>query len=187
MTTGRVYVRFGKDYNAYQTFENFDTLIQAVAFSVKYANGKTLVLNDAGNMVACLNATKKYIATEATRLINRIKRVNQGDHMALHVSKRQINRLIRVGNHTGNNLSCYSLIVLHIIFVSIDEERRASLRKDMKDLEQLIYILANEFLRYNNHSDLAQYIVDCHPPVDREITGQGNCHVGDFPDIHRRF
>ena len=184
---GRVYVRFGKDYNNYSIFNNFNSLLEAVAFSVKYGNGMPLVKTDSGKTVACLSHTKKYIAAEATRLINQISRVYVGDHMALHTSKRQINRLIRVCEHRGNNLSCYSLIVLHIIYINIIQTERNSLRADIKGLENLIFNLANEFIRHNGHDDLARYIVDCYLPIDKEIDGKGPCCLGDFPDIHRWF
>ena len=187
MCLGRVYIRFGKDYKGYTRFSNFDELLEAVAFSVQYGNGRNLVKSIAGKKVACLSHTKKYIAEEATRLISRFGRNNQGDHMALYASKNQINRLIRVCEHDSNLLSCYSFVVLHIIYISINQEERNKLQVDFNKLDNLIYHLANAYLRDNGHDDLAQFVVDCHPPIEVEIHGGAICRPADFPDVHRWY
>lgn len=186
MGTGRIYVNFGKDYNNYSDFNNFEDLVNVVALSVRYANGKPLVMAVGEKQVIYASRTKKYIAQEATRFISRIGRIYNGDHMALHVSKRQINRLIRVCEHKGNHLSCYSFIVLHIIYTSIKSTEVDKVCVDLNALSNLIYSLANEYLLHN-HNDLVQYIVDCHRLMEHEIKGKQIYESSDFPQIHRWF
>lgn len=189
MSLGRVYVKFGKDYEGYSVFNEFDSLLEAVAFSVKYGNGKALVKTVADKTIPCLSNTKKYIAAEATRLIKRIKiyRNPSGDHMALYTSKRQINRLARVCKCTGNDLSCYSLLVLHIIYISINQTNRDNFRIVFNDLEDLIYKIADNYMQHHGCDDLAQYIVNCHPRIRQEIQGGVICSPNHLPDIHRWF
>lgn len=190
MSLGCVYVKFGEDYKKYSFFfDKFDSLLEAVAFSVKYGNGKPLVKDVRGAKIPCLSSTKKYIAAEATRLI---KQINieygfDGDHMALYSSKRQINRLVRICKCTGRSLSCYSLILLHVIYVNIDQTNRDRLLIAFRQLEELIFNLANKYMEHHDGNNLVQYIVDCHAPICSELNNEVICHPDHFPDIHRWF
>lgn len=188
MNLGLVYVRFGKDYRNYCSFNNFDSLLKAVAFSVKNVNGTPLVKTTNQGEIACLSRTKKYIADEATRLILNINRVYtiDGDHMALYSSKRQINRLIRVCKKEGHCLSCYSFIIFHIIYININQTQRNNYQIDLDSLDKLINNLANNYYR-DHKSDLAKYIIDCHKPIRKEMDKKSSLGLDDFPSIHRWF
>lgn len=187
MTTGRVYLYFGEDYRNYNTFWDFNALIKAVAYSNRYANGKWLVKTDGDREQLCERNTKLYIANEATNLIRRITPIYDNHHMALHASKRQINELIKVCEHKGNRLSCYSLVMLHIIYISINNAERDRYKIKMNELNLLIHQVANEVLRHNRNNIMAQYLVACHPLIDREANEDIIPNVADFPATHRWF
>lgn len=138
MTTGRIYINLGKDYCDYRRYLDFDTLIKAVACSKRYANGKLLVKKSGGNQIICAKYTKAYIASEATKLIQNISIIYGNYHMGLHVSKRQINKLAKVCEHKGNSLSCYSLVVLHIIYISINSSEREEYQNSLKDRKSVV-------------------------------------------------
>lgn len=188
MSLGRIYVRFGKDYDSmYDRFDNFDCLLEAVARSVRSANGKPLIKHVYGKEIVCLAQTKKFIAKEATNIIKQINRVYTGDHMALYASKTQINRLIGVCQHEKHSLSCYAFIVLHVIYININKVELDDFHGDFDTLRRLIYTLGNEFIRHHEHDDLAHYIVNCYLPVQQEMTDGVICQATNFPDIHRWF
>lgn len=188
MSTGRIYIRLGKDYCDYPYFNNLETLIEAVALSVKFWGDKPLVKIVNNEQVVCLGQTKKYIASEATRLIDHIKKLEGvgHDHMAIHVSKRQINRLIRICKHKDYRLSCYSLVILHIIYTSINKNLCNNFEIYLTELAKLILKIADNIShRPNFHSDLVTYILDSYPTVKNEIDGGEVCNADSFPSIHR--
>lgn len=188
MGTGRVYIRFDKEYlEKYEIFGKLDFLIEAVALSVRCAYGKKLIKNESGNQIICLAQTKKFIAKEATQLIKQIGIIYDGDHMARYSSKRQINTLIGVCLHKKNFLPCYAFIILHIIYTNINQSVIPDIQNDLIALKNIIFILANECIKYHAYSDLSKYIIDCYSPIEKEISTGLICQVRDFPDIHRWY
>lgn len=187
MTTGRIYVYFGRDYRNYKTFLDFDTLINAVAYSNRYAYGKWLVKKEGEKEIICEGKTKSYIANEATNLIRAITPIYGNHHMGLHASKRQFNELIKVCEHRGSSLSCYSLVMLHIIYISINKSERDRYKINLEELSSLIHQIAKEVCRHNANNIVAQYLVSCHPVIDREINKGIIPQVKDFPATRRWY
>lgn len=185
MSTGRVYLYLGEGYQEYEEYLKFDTLIEAVAHSNPCVNGRTLL--NSRDQTVCERNTKRYIAREATKLIRKMTPIVDNNHMALHASKRQINNLIKVLECNGNSLSCYSLVILHIIYISIDNCERDKHRDELNRLNKLIYQIANDILYDYCDNIIAHYLLDCHPVLDKEMNESIIAKADDFPAPHRWF
>lgn len=184
MSLGFVYISLGKDFLRFTGNDYFKILIKAVATSIEFDDGKPLVKNIGGKQVVCEGKTRKYIAFEATRFIERFERVHGEKHMALAVSKTQIDRLIRLLSKKDYRLSCYSLVILHIIYTHINQSERNDYKEQLNKLVELIRELADNYLEYYQ-DELALYILDCYPSVSREVNTGEIVYPHDFPAVHR--
>ena len=186
LNLGFVYARFTSEYGR-MSFKTFDKLLEAVAIA---SDNNNLIYFDGNNeRHIYFDCTKQYIANKATELVQNLDRIPVGKHMSLLVSKKQINRLIKIcsGKTKKYRLSCYSLIILHTIYDIIKNSNAVTnYAFELDMLSREIQVLADNYYRYSG-DELAEYIVNCYPTVHNEFTNLLGNDVVQFPCIHRKF
>lgn len=192
----RVYIDFGKDCKKY--YKNlfskryFHKLIEAVATNVESFRGCPLFYGDKNASEVCEKRVKKYIIHEVNKFIAKMPLEDSSINMMRHVSVKQLKRLlVLTEKKKGKKVSCYALIVLHVIFENINKENSDILDR----LAKQIYDLSGEYLkehpdmcvRDNNNYELIEFLRHCYDPVHKEIEQEKKSIIAELPKIKRKM
>lgn len=190
-TFGRVYINIGKSFKEEFCKLNFDELIAYVAKCVGSYNGEVLFTKENNKEIVYPKRTKKCIIREANFFMSDLIQVpTEEDSMYSFVSFRQINRLNRALKKSYGYVSCYSMIILHIINQLILNNTPHEDLYDNRLIETLskcIFHLVNNYYDEYRNDNLAHYLLDCYPKVKEEIMKKQNIYEAkQFPSIQKK-
>lgn len=185
----RVYIKVGKDFYERNLGLNFLELVDEVASHVKQYDGILLIDTINNKKVIYQGRTKAYIVKMANRFIADFVEVPSDENMASFVSRRQINKLVRVFNGDHGSVSCYVLIILYVMFSCIiDNPNGTSVKKDLfKSFLEAARDLVNAYSAEYGEDVLAHFINECYDTVENAIeTETANKRPGDFPGVPKK-
>lgn len=173
-----VYIPCGPDFFANYTGKfDLNYYLEEIAFVLKKDDkGNSLVIDDE----ACLARTRNYVLREANKFISGFEEIESEENMPSRISKTQFRLLNRTLKNKKGRITCYTMIILHIIYCLLKQE---NINIDT-NIADAIKEVVNEYYRYYPTDELARFLIDCHE-VTVSNPGESKTN-GDFPPVLKK-
>ena len=126
---------------------------------------------------------------ETNRFILGFAETQSDENMASYTSKRQITKLARAFKEKKGRISCYALIILYVMFVTIVEnsdniERESKLFQQFAtSIHDLIYAYYTEY----KDDEVARFIIRCYSVAFEAFKNSSDLKTAeDFPGFPKR-